>query len=352
MKVITPTPSQAAVVLKKFLQQNGVELSLSVTQEASARMRGYADWQALVSDVEPRTGDFRNKAAQKATVPAQPQLFTLWRVRRLGVLLLRGEVEFDDCAAKHLVLRHEMALQALAFGRRGPNALLQDVVLSYRAKNGNHREILVRDMYDAEHAGESRWCLKDGTGFHIRRVSVEQGTDEQGTYLAPVIVHFSDGDNCAGSAQYRPASGRVKLDEAVLEEIERNFDKVVISVCVEIAGKVYEAETGKDGEFFIPSEGLDDELAFGTHLKDVQISTPAFVSFNNGAKTPVINWNPVLRFGVSRVEHRPDARLTGTFGGSRAMYVGGGKWQQDVSEAFYLYDEAGNLWTPQQRDLR
>jgi hypothetical protein len=352
MKVITPTPSQAAVVLKKFLQHNGVELPLSVTQEASARMRGYADWQALVSDVEPRTGRSRNKSDREKAIPARPQLFTLWRVHFLGVLLLHGTIEFDDCAARQLVLRHEIALKALAFGQRGPNVLLQDVVFSYRSKNGDHRKILVRDIYDAQDLGDGRWRLADGTGFHVRQVSLEQGTDEQGVYLAPVIVHFSNGDNCAGSAQYRPASGRVKLDDEVLQEIERDFNNTVMSVCVEIAGKVYEAETGKDGEFFIWSDGLGDELAFGAHLKDVQIPAPSFVSFNNGAKTPVIDWNPVLRFGVSRVEHRPDARSTGTFGGSRAMYVGQGKWQQDVSEAFYLYDEAGNLWTPQRRDLR
>jgi hypothetical protein len=173
MKVITPTPSQAAVVLKKFLQHNGVELPLSVTQEASARMRGYADWQALVSDVEPRTGRSRNKSDREKAIPARPQLFTLWRVHFLGVLLLHGTIEFDDCAARQLVLRHEIALKALAFGQRGPNVLLQDVVFSYRSKNGDHRKILVRDIYDAQDLGDGRWRLADGTGFHVRQVSLE-----------------------------------------------------------------------------------------------------------------------------------------------------------------------------------
>jgi hypothetical protein len=355
MKVITPTPSQAAVVLKKFLQQNGLDVQLSVAQEASARMRGYADWQAFVSDVEPRTGDIRFRASRKAVEPVVPQLFTIFRKRRLGILLLQGEIEFDDCAAKHLVLRHEIAIKSLA-GQRGINVLMDAPVLSYRSKDGKHREVRVYEAYDAEYEGEGRWRLKDGTGFHIRQVSLERGTDERGTYLAPVIISFSNGDHCAGSAQYRPASGRIQLDEEVLAEIERHSQRysnnIVETVYVEIAGTLHKAESGKGQEFFIPSEGLTDELAFGTHLKDVRIPAPTFVSFNKGPKTPVINWNPALFFGVCRVHHRPDVRTNGTFGGAGAIYVGSGKWQQDAAEAFYLYDEAGNLWTPQERDLR
>lgn len=54
MAVIEPTPSQAAVVLKKFLKSIGVELKLSQAQTAIARTRGYADFQAFVSDVPHR----------------------------------------------------------------------------------------------------------------------------------------------------------------------------------------------------------------------------------------------------------------------------------------------------------
>ncbi len=49
MHTITPTASQAAVVLKKFLAEQGIELQLAKAQEAIARMNGYKDWQALVA---------------------------------------------------------------------------------------------------------------------------------------------------------------------------------------------------------------------------------------------------------------------------------------------------------------
>lgn len=47
MKTITPTPSGAAVALRKFLATKGHEIKLGTAQEALARAHGYADWQAL-----------------------------------------------------------------------------------------------------------------------------------------------------------------------------------------------------------------------------------------------------------------------------------------------------------------
>ena len=54
MKSIQPTPSQAAIVLKKFLAQLGYELKLHTTQEAVARTRGYESFQAFVAAVHHR----------------------------------------------------------------------------------------------------------------------------------------------------------------------------------------------------------------------------------------------------------------------------------------------------------
>lgn len=58
MDIIEPTPSQAAVVLKKFLFADaGINLRLSTAQEAIARTRGYASFQAFVADVPHRGAD-------------------------------------------------------------------------------------------------------------------------------------------------------------------------------------------------------------------------------------------------------------------------------------------------------
>jgi hypothetical protein len=56
MQVIKPTPSQAAFVLKKFLEEHGVSMKLSKTQDAVARMQGYANWNALASEIDPKVG--------------------------------------------------------------------------------------------------------------------------------------------------------------------------------------------------------------------------------------------------------------------------------------------------------
>lgn len=61
MNTIQPTPSQSAVVLKNFLSEKGCALKLSETQEAVARMWGYASWQALASDI-PVRGDKPKKS--------------------------------------------------------------------------------------------------------------------------------------------------------------------------------------------------------------------------------------------------------------------------------------------------
>ena len=65
MKTIQPTPSQAAVVLKKFMSEIGVELKLGQTQEAIARVYGYSNWNALSSDLSPR-GRKRNTSSSAA----------------------------------------------------------------------------------------------------------------------------------------------------------------------------------------------------------------------------------------------------------------------------------------------
>lgn len=56
MNVIEPTPSQAAVALKKFLASKGVNVQLGLAQEAYAVTRGYASWNVLAKDVPVRGG--------------------------------------------------------------------------------------------------------------------------------------------------------------------------------------------------------------------------------------------------------------------------------------------------------
>jgi len=54
MNIIKPTPSQAAVALKKFFASQGVSIKLSMAQEAIAVTNGYPNWNVLAADVPTR----------------------------------------------------------------------------------------------------------------------------------------------------------------------------------------------------------------------------------------------------------------------------------------------------------
>lgn len=72
MPAIAPTPSQAAVILQRFLQSMGTPLQLSTAQEAVARMRGYATWQALLAEEPARGVPTARRSEPTADKRAQP----------------------------------------------------------------------------------------------------------------------------------------------------------------------------------------------------------------------------------------------------------------------------------------
>jgi len=69
LKVIEPTPSQAAVAVQKLLKTHGIEIKLGLAQEAIAVSRGYASWNALASHIDPRG---RNRSVKKQTDASKP----------------------------------------------------------------------------------------------------------------------------------------------------------------------------------------------------------------------------------------------------------------------------------------
>lgn len=54
MNIITPTPSQAAFIMKKFMEEQGFDVKLNVAQTCVARMSGYASFNAFTAAVELR----------------------------------------------------------------------------------------------------------------------------------------------------------------------------------------------------------------------------------------------------------------------------------------------------------
>lgn len=65
MDIIKPTPSQSAVVLKKYLESQGLSIALNQAQEAMARMNGFASFQALASAVPLREKDIPSGDLEK-----------------------------------------------------------------------------------------------------------------------------------------------------------------------------------------------------------------------------------------------------------------------------------------------
>lgn len=89
MQVITPTPSQAAFVLKNYLKELGIDLKLGQMQEAVARMQGYASWNALASEQDPRAGDKQPGSVLRQTAPDK---FTLVGDGRTAAFVTIGPV--------------------------------------------------------------------------------------------------------------------------------------------------------------------------------------------------------------------------------------------------------------------
>lgn len=68
MKIIKPTPSQAAVALKKFFARKNIDIKLSLAQEAIAVSSGYPSWNELAADMPVRA---EKSASSMPVVPEQ-----------------------------------------------------------------------------------------------------------------------------------------------------------------------------------------------------------------------------------------------------------------------------------------
>jgi hypothetical protein len=80
VNVIHPTPSQAAVVLKNYFRRKNIDLDLGTAQEAIALTKGYASWNALASNEDPRgrTGKSKQSTPKEAPLaPTQDELFAV-----------------------------------------------------------------------------------------------------------------------------------------------------------------------------------------------------------------------------------------------------------------------------------
>jgi hypothetical protein len=57
LDIFEPTPSQAAVILRRRLKSSGVDIPLSLAQECFAQSRGYHDWNTLSAHIDPRASN-------------------------------------------------------------------------------------------------------------------------------------------------------------------------------------------------------------------------------------------------------------------------------------------------------
>ena len=118
MHVIKPNPSQAAVVLKKYLATIGVEVPLCKAQEAIARSEGYESFQAFVSNVPMRMpASTLTENLHVTEFPSECEGFKLWSVV--------GRLHNDDDDGEELIW---------ALPSDSPGFLFQERIWSYQGK--------------------------------------------------------------------------------------------------------------------------------------------------------------------------------------------------------------------------
>ena len=99
MQVIKPTPSQAAFVLKRFLQESGIEIQLGKAQEAIARVNGYTDWNSLASVMDPKVGE--PKSEQGCLRQHRPNQYELMSEKGSSVWLQVDEIDvYVECGER------------------------------------------------------------------------------------------------------------------------------------------------------------------------------------------------------------------------------------------------------------
>jgi len=230
MQVIKPTPSQAAYVLKKFMEEQGTPMKLSQAQEAVARVEGFASWNTLTSAMDPRVGtppgalkqladgqyqldptatdgvSIQVGTARLRMVPRNTSGFlemfvepaatepseTIWlqglttvpnvnaRVGETGSTahLLRSlfqaeQVRDDSCTAmvEPSFLNNEVILEEL---EEPGTADEQRLVLKFH--NGQRTvSVSLRDLKNASHFGGCHWQLPDGNVLVIKSRFAEDG---------------------------------------------------------------------------------------------------------------------------------------------------------------------------------
>jgi len=91
MKVVEPTPAQAALVLKKFFASNGMDIKASLAQEAIARTRGYDSFNTLASQVPSRV-----KQSHRAQISQFVAPYSNFEGMQLWVITGRMSGDDDD----------------------------------------------------------------------------------------------------------------------------------------------------------------------------------------------------------------------------------------------------------------
>lgn len=93
-KVIEPTPSQAAIVLKNFFAEKGIEVPLNIVQQGLARSRGYSSFNAFVKAV-PHRGTTPPAPETPAADFSAFEGYEYWSIT--------GRVPFDDDDTAELI---------------------------------------------------------------------------------------------------------------------------------------------------------------------------------------------------------------------------------------------------------
>ncbi|MBC8737410.1 hypothetical protein F6X40_11400 [Paraburkholderia sp. UCT31] len=257
MQVIQPTPSRAAYIVRDFLMAEGIEVKISLAQEAVARALGYVDWQALANDVDPRNPKVAVEAA-KRIIDAPPVWHYLnpeqvkagdWVFSRFVALLHRAQGVRLHEAGSLCTLKGPIhaGLWLLAF----PSPYSQETIQELRGKTAFSCQpqgetapsaigVSFADILDGRPIAENAIRLSNGLELWLKPETDEYERDAIDIYPATVVM--SDGQVYVGSASYarsyasKGSEGPLMLTEE-LDKVVRDFGMRVSSVYLEEGGQ-------------------------------------------------------------------------------------------------------------------
>lgn len=204
MQVITPTPSQAAVAMKKFFARQGIEVKLSQAQEAIAVSQGYASWNALAAAVPVRGKPVAQAPAAGERIDA-PDGLQLWAIT--------GRVSGDDDDSLYLCwgLSQAAATEVARAQLQDDGGLPDD-------EDEDADQLYIICSQQVGHIEEGRFVLAPDMLPSVQEARVGTAVKVDPALPAPTLEHFIDQSAALARDGVKDGDARLLALHAELED--------------------------------------------------------------------------------------------------------------------------------------